>query len=248
MTTLARDAHQALAGVLRDGMTIAVGGFGLCGVPYDLVDAVRASGVRDLTIVSNNMGVDGQGLGVLLENDQVRRVLASYVGENKLFARRYLDGELDVELVPQGTLAERLRAGGAGIPAFYTPTGVGTAVADGKPTAELDGRTYLLEHAIRADLALVHAHTADAAGNLRYRLTARNFNPVVATAAPFTAASVEHLLDPTVEGYLDPDDVVTPGVFVNAVVTTTHGRPIEKRTVRERAPRNAAVPTLRGGA
>ncbi|MGC5167583.1 CoA transferase subunit A [Luteimicrobium sp. DT211] len=235
MTRTAPSAADALAGHLRDGMTIAVGGFGLCGVPYALIDAVRDSGVRDLTVVSNNMGVDGAGLGVLLENDQVARVLASYVGENKRFASLYLDGTLDVELVPQGTLAERLRAGGAGIPAFYTPTGVGTPVADGKPTTEIDGRTYLLERAIRADLALVHAHTGDAAGNLRYRLTARNFNPVVATAAPVTVAEVEHLLDPRADGYLDPDDVVTPGVFVTALVVTDRDRPIEKRTVRARA-------------
>jgi 3-oxoacid CoA-transferase subunit A len=248
MTKLVTTATEALADVLRDGMTIAVGGFGLCGVPYDLVDAVRDSGVRDLTIVSNNMGVDGLGLGVLLENDQVSRVLASYVGENKLFAQRYLDGELDVELVPQGTLAERLRAGGSGIPAFCTPTGVGTEVADGKPTIELDGNTYVLERAITADLALVHAHTGDAAGNLRYRLTARNFNPVVAMAAPVTVATVEHYLDPETEGYLDPDDVVTPGIFVRAVVPTTHERPVEKRTVRVRLPVDPAVPALTGGA
>jgi len=234
MTAVMADAAEALAGRLTDGMTIAVGGFGLCGVPFTLIDAVRDSGVSDLTVVSNNMGVDGQGLGVLLETGQVRRVLASYVGENQLFARMYLDGELDVELVPQGTLAERLRAGGAGIPAFYTPTGVGTSVAEGKPTADFDGRTHVLERAIRADLALVHAHTGDAAGNLRYRLTARNFNPVVATAAPVTVAEVEHLLDPDVDGYLDPDDVVTPGVFVSALVATSAGRPIEKRTVRAR--------------
>ncbi|MCK9795936.1 CoA transferase subunit A [Isoptericola sp. 4D.3] len=237
------DARAALGGLLHDGMTIAVGGFGLCGVPYALIDAVRDAGVRDLTVVSNNLGVDGLGLGVLLENDQVSRVLASYVGENKLFATRFLNGELDVELVPQGTLAERLRAGGAGIPAFYTPTGVGTPVADGKPTVELDGRTYLLERAIRADLALVHAHTADAAGNLRYRLTARNFNPVVATAAPVTVVEAEHLLDPERDGHLDPDDVHTPGVFVTRVVRTDRERPIEKRTVRERAvPVAFAVP------
>ena len=234
MSAVPSDAREALAGHLTDGMTIAVGGFGLCGVPFTLIDAVRDSGVRDLTIVSNNMGVDGQGLGVLLEAGQVRRVLASYVGENQLFARMYLDGELDVELVPQGTLAERLRAGGAGIPAFYTPTGVGTSVAEGKPTADFDGRTHVLERAIRADLALVHAHTGDAAGNLRYRLTARNFNPVVATAAPVTIAEVEHLLDLEVDGYLDPDDVVTPGVFVRSLVSTTAERPIEKRTVRPR--------------
>ncbi|PJI91140.1 CoA transferase subunit A [Luteimicrobium subarcticum] len=248
MTAVNHDAHDALAGRLHDGMTLAVGGFGLCGVPYDLIDAVRDSGVRDLTVVSNNMGVDGLGLGVLLENDQVSRVLASYVGENKLFAQRYLDGELDVELVPQGTLAERLRAGGAGIPAFYTATGVGTTVAEGKPTTEIDGRTYVLERAIRADLALVHAHVGDAAGNLRYRRTARNFNPVVAMAAPVTVASVATYLDPAVDGYLDPDDVMTPGVFVSALVPTTHDRPIEKRTVRERPPVRSALPVLHGGA
>jgi 3-oxoacid CoA-transferase subunit A len=248
MNRLRPDARSALDGVLRDGMTIAVGGFGLCGVPFDLIDAVRDSGVRDLTIVSNNMGVDGLGLGVLLESDQVAKVLASYVGENRLFARRFLDGELEVELVPQGTLAERLRAGGSGIPAFCTPTGVGTAVAEGKPTIEIDGRTYLLERAIRADLALVHAHTGDAAGNLRYRLTARNFNPAVAAAAPVTVASVERFLDPDTDGFLDPDDVVTPGIFVSAVVLTDHDRPIEKRTVRERPLVDAVASSFPGGA
>lgn len=232
MSTVLGSPAQALAGVLRDGMTIAVGGFGLCGVPFALVEAVRDSGVRGLTIVSNNMGVDGQGLGVLLENDQVTKVLASYVGENKLFARRFLDGDLDVEFVPQGTLAERLRAGGAGIPAFYTPTGVGTPVAEGKATAEFDGRTYLQERGIVADLALVHAATADRAGNLRYRLTARNFNPLVATAAPVAVVEAEHVLD---EGeFLHPDDVHTPGVFVTSVVRTDRDRPVEQRTVRPR--------------
>lgn len=201
-------------------------------MPFSLIEAVRDAGVRDLTVVSNNMGVDGQGLGLLLESDQVSRVLASYVGENKLFAQRYLDGDLDVEFVPQGTLAERLRAGGAGIPAFWTATGVGTPVAEGKPTTEFDGRTYLQERAIVADLALVHARTADGAGNLRYRLTARNFNPVVATAAPVTVVDAEHVLD---EGeFLDPDDVHTPGVFVTSVVRTDHDRPIEQRTTRAR--------------
>ncbi|WP_432493268.1 CoA transferase subunit A [Kineococcus auxinigenes] len=230
MRPIGQDAATALDGVLRDGMTIAVGGFGLCGVPFDLVDAVRDSGVRDLTIVSNNLGVDGVGLGVLLENDQVSRVLASYVGENKLFAKRYLDGDLDVEFVPQGTLAERLRAGGAGIPAFYTPTGYGTPVAEGKPTAEFDGRCYVQERGIVADLGLVHAHTGDAAGNLRYRLSARNFNPLVATAARCTVASVDVLADAP----LHPDDVHTPGIFVDAVVRTTRDKPIEQRTVRPR--------------
>ncbi|GII98859.1 3-oxoacid CoA-transferase subunit A [Sediminihabitans luteus] len=227
-------AAEALRGVVHDGMTVAVGGFGLCGVPFALVEALRDTGVRGLTVVSNNMGTDGQGLGLLLENDQVAKVVASYVGENRLFARRYLDGDLEVELVPQGTLAERLRAGGAGIPAFCTPTGVGTPVADGKPTIDVDGRTFLLERAIRADLSLVHAATGDAAGNLRYRLTARNFNPLVATASFVTVAEVEHLLDPDVDGYLDPDDVMTPGIHVKRLVTTDLPRPIEKLTLRER--------------
>lgn len=224
-------AAEALAGVLEDGMTIAVGGFGLSGIPADLIDAVRDSGVRELTIVSNNMGVDGKGLGVLLENNQVRKVLSSYVGENKLFAKRYLDGDLEVEFVPQGTLAERLRAGGAGIPAFYTPTGAGTSVADGKPTAEFGGRTCILELGIVADLALVHSYRADSAGNLQYRYTARNFNPPVATAGRVTVAEAEIVLDST---FLDPDHVVTPGIFVQHVVHTTREKMIEQRTVRVR--------------
>ena len=175
-------AVEALRDVLADGQLIAVGGFGLCGIPVDLIEAVRDSGVRDLTIVSNNMGVDGKGLGVLLESGQVRKVLASYVGENKLFAAQYLAGQLEVEFNPQGTLAERLRAGGAGIPAFYTATGVGTVIAEGKPHADFDGRTYLLERGIVADVGLVHAYRADPDGNLQYRLSARNFNPLVAAA------------------------------------------------------------------
>src|SRR4051794_13113991 len=190
-----KSAAEALAGHLRDGMTLAVGGFGLSGIPSDLIEAVRDSGVRDLTVVSNNMGVDGLGLGLLLENQQVSKVIASYVGENKLFARQYLDGTLDVEFNPQGTLAERLRAGGAGIPAFYTRTGVGTQVAEGKPTAEFDGITYVQERAIAAALSLVHAHPGDRHGNLTYRLAARNFNPVVATSGRTTVAEVEHLVD-----------------------------------------------------
>ncbi|GAA4549680.1 CoA transferase subunit A [Pseudonocardia xishanensis] len=226
-----KDAREALACLLRDGSTIAVGGFGLCGVPADLIEVVRDSGVRDLVIVSNNMGVDGKALGLLLENRQVRKVIASYVGENRLFARQYLDGELEVEFTPQGSLAERLRAGGAGIPAFYTRTGVGTQVAEGKPTADFDGRTYVLERGIVADLALVHAHTADAFGNLTYRYTARNFNPVVATAGRVTVAEVEHLSDQPIH----PDLVVTPGVFVDRlVVAREREKDIEQRTVRER--------------
>jgi len=230
MSTSYASAHEALRGLLHDGMTIAVGGFGLSGNPSDLIEAVRDSGVRDLTIVSNNMGVDGKGLGLLLENRQVRKVLASYVGENRLFAEQFLDGTLEVEFVPQGTLAERLRAGGAGIPGFYTATGVGTPVAEGKPTAEFDGRRYVLERGIVADLALVHAHTADRAGNLAYRLAARNFNPVVATAGRVTVAEAEVVLD---DGFLDPDAVVTPGVFVQRLVQATpRVKDIEQRTVR----------------
>ncbi|GAA4657730.1 MULTISPECIES: CoA transferase subunit A [Amycolatopsis] len=225
-------AADALADVLTDGITIAVGGFGLSGNPNDLIEAVRDSGVRDLTIVSNNMGVDGKGLGLLLENRQVRKVIASYVGENKLFAQQYLDGELEVEFAPQGTLAERMRAGGAGIPAFYTATGVGTPVAEGKPHAEFDGRTYVQERGIVADLALVHAHTADRAGNLVYRKTSRNFNPLVATCGRVCVAETEVLLD----GYVDPDLVITPGVFVDRlVVARERVKEIEKLTVRPRA-------------
>jgi 3-oxoacid CoA-transferase subunit A len=226
------NAAQLLAEHLQDGMTLAVGGFGLSGIPRDLIEAVRDSGVRDLTVVSNNMGVDGKGLGILLENRQVKKVLASYVGENKQFARQYLDGELEVEFNPQGTLAERLRAGGAGIPAFYTRTGVGTLVAEGKPHAEFDGETYVQERGIVADIALVHAWKGDRDGNLVYRYTARNFNPVVATAGKVTFAEVEHLVE---VGELHPDHVVTPGVFVQHVVQYS-GAPkdIEQRTVRPR--------------
>ncbi|WP_456695903.1 CoA transferase subunit A [Aeromicrobium sp. P5_D10] len=223
-------AAEALAGHLHDGMTLAVGGFGLCGIPSDLIEAVRDSGVRDLTVVSNNMGVDGKGLGLLLENQQVAKVIASYVGENKLFARQYLDGVLEVEFNPQGTLAERMRAGGAGIPAFYTRTGVGTQIAEGKPTAEFDGITYVQERGIVADLALVHAHTGDRYGNLRYRLAARNFNPAVATCGKVTVAEVENLVEA-----VDPELVHTPGVYVTEIVQATDRvKDIEQRTTRPR--------------
>lgn len=227
-------AAEALAGAVSDGMTIAVGGFGLCGIPHNLIIALRDSEVKALTIISNNMGVDGKGLGLLLENRQVAKVLGSYVGENKLFAEQYLRGELEVEFVPQGTLAERLRAGGAGIPAFYTPTGVGTPVAAGKPEAEFDGRRAILERGIIADVALVRAHTADREGNLRYRLTAQNFNPLVAMSGRLTVAEVEHLEDE----YLDPERVNTPGVFVHRIVSVEDPlKDIEQRTVlvREQA-------------
>lgn len=230
MSKIRLSAADAIAGVVSDGMTIAVGGFGLCGNPFDLIQALRDTGARDLTIVSNNMGTDGQGLGLLLENDQVRKVIASYVGGNQLFAERTLAGDLEVEFVPQGTLAERLRAGGAGVPAFYTPTGVGTEVAEGKPTAQFDGRTCVLERAIVADVALVHAYRADREGNLTYRQTARNFNPLVATAGRITIVETE-MLDSA--DHLDPDVVVTPGIFVNRLVLVAQRRkPIEQRTVR----------------
>jgi 3-oxoacid CoA-transferase subunit A len=229
MARIAETARAALDGVVRDGMTVAVGGFGLCGNPFDLIEALRDTGVRDLTIISNNMGVDGQGLGLLLENGQVSKVIASYVGENKLFAQQFLDGRLDVEFTPQGTLAERIRAGGAGIPAFYTRTGVGTSVAEGKPLAQFDGEVFVQERGIVADLALVHAHTADAAGNLTYRMTARNFNPVVATCGVVTVAEADVLLS----GYLDPDLVTTPGIYVDGLVLSgSRVKPIEQRTVR----------------
>ncbi|WP_285242142.1 CoA transferase subunit A [Pseudarthrobacter sp. fls2-241-R2A-127] len=232
MNKLQPSATAALEGALQDGMTLAVGGFGLSGIPADLIEAVRDSGVKDLTVVSNNMGVDGKGLGVLIEAGQVRKVIASYVGENKLFAEQYLAGKLEVEFTPQGTLAERLRAAGAGIPAFYTKTGVGTLVAEGKPHEEFDGETFVQERAIKADIALVRAHTADTDGNLTYRFTARNFNPVVATAGVLTIAEAEVIVTP---GELDPNHIVTPGVFVQRLVqATARVKDIEQRTVRQR--------------
>ncbi|UKA50406.1 CoA transferase subunit A [Arthrobacter sp. FW305-123] len=233
MAKIQQSAAQALHDLMADGLTIAVGGFGLSGIPADLIEAVRDSGAKDLTVVSNNMGVDGKGLGVLIEAGQVRKVIASYVGENKLFAEQYLAGQLEVEFTPQGTLAERLRAGGAGIPAFYTRTGVGTLVAEGKPLEEFDGVTYVRERAITADVALVHAHTADTDGNLIYRYTARNFNPVVATAGAVTIAEAEVIVQP---GELDPNHIVTPGVYVQRLVQATDRvKDIEQRTVRQRA-------------
>lgn len=233
MTKHWSSAAEALHEVVRDGATIAVGGFGLSGNPTDLIEALRDTGATDLTIVSNNMGVDGKGLGILLENRQVRKVVASYVGENKLFAKQFLDGELEVEFTPQGTLAERLRAGGAGIAGFYTKTGVGTPVAEGKPTEVFDGETYVLERGIVADVALVHAFRADREGNLVFRQTARNFNPIVATAGRLTIAEAEEVVE---DGYLDPNTVVTPGIFVQRLVTATpRVKDIEQRTVRPAA-------------
>ncbi|WP_213571423.1 CoA transferase subunit A [Rhodococcus sp. USK13] len=219
-----------LQDLLFDGMTLAVGGFGVSGVPVDLIEAVRDSNAKDLVVVSNNMGLDGAGLGLLLEAGQVRRIVCSYVGENALFAQQYLDGAIEVEFNPQGTLAERLRAGGAGIPAFYTPTGVGTVVAEGKPHQEFDGRTYVLERGIVADLSLVRAHVADGFGNLAYRYTARNFNPVVAAAGRVTIAEAERIVE---VGELSPESITTPGVYVQHVVQASdRPKAIEQRTVR----------------
>ncbi|HEY1468684.1 MAG TPA: CoA transferase subunit A [Candidatus Acidoferrum sp.] len=214
---------------LRDGMAILMGGFGLCGIPENLIAAVRRQGTKDLTIVSNNAGVEDFGIGLLLQNRQVKKMISSYVGENKLFERLVLSGELQVELNPQGTLAERLRAGGAGIPAFYTPTGYGTMVAEGKETREFDGRNYVLERALRGDFAFVKAWKGDRWGNLIFRKTARNFNPMMATAADYVVAEVEHVVEP---GQLDPDQVHTPGIFVNAIFQgANYLKRIEKRTV-----------------
>ncbi len=229
------DARTALAGLLKDGMTIMAGGFGLCGTPNALIEAIRESGVKDLTVISNNAGIDGAGLGILLETRQIRKMISSYVGENATFARQYLAGELEIEFNPQGTLAERIRSGGAGIPAFYTRTGVGTAVAEGKPTAVFDGETYIMERTLFADLAIVHAFMGDHEGNLRYRKTGRNFNPIMATAARVTVAQVEHLVRP---GEIDADDIHTPGIFVKRILDLpqTYEKQIEQRTVRKLNP------------
>lgn len=215
---------------IRDGATVIVGGFGLCGIPENAILALRERGVKDLTIVSNNCGVDDWGLGLLLANKQIRKMVASYVGENKIFEQQFLSGELEVELVPQGTLAERIRAGGAGIPAFYTPTGAGTKVAEGKEQREFDGRTYLMERGIASDFSLVKAWKADTLGNLVYRKTARNFNPLAAAAAKVTIAEVEEIVAP---GELDPDSIHTPGIYVQRLLLgPAYEKRIEKRTVQ----------------
>jgi len=226
------DATAALDGLLRDGMMLMSGGFGLCGIPEALIAAVAESGVKDLTVVSNNAGVDGIGLGVMLETRQISKMISSYVGENKLFAKQFLDGDLTVEFNPQGTLAERIRAGGAGIPAFYTKTGVGTSVAEGKEVREFDGEPYVMERGLFADVAIVHAWKGDTEGNLVYRKTARNFNPMMATAAKVTVAEVEHLVEP---GELDPDQIMTPGIYVNRIIHFPNAsKHIEQRTTRPR--------------
>ena len=219
----------ALEGLAKDGITVAVGGFGLCGIPEQLILALRDSGAKGLTCVSNNAGVDDWGLGLLLKTRQIRKMVSSYVGENAEFERQFMSGELELEFCPQGTLAERLRAGGAGIPAFYTRTGVGTVVADGKPLEVFDGETFVMERGIRADLALVKAWKADRFGNLVFRKTARNFNPMVATSGRVTVAEVEELVE---VGSIDADQVHTPGIFVDRVVLTRSEKRIEQRTVR----------------
>jgi 3-oxoacid CoA-transferase subunit A len=222
-------AAKALEGLTRDGITVAVGGFGLCGIPEQLILALRESGAKSLTCVSNNAGVDDWGLGLLLQTRQIRKMVSSYVGENAEFERQFMSGELELEFCPQGTLAERLRAGGAGIPAFYTRTGVGTVVAEGKPSEMFDGETFVMERGIRADLALVKAWKADPFGNLVFRKTARNFNPMVATSGKVTVAEVEEIVP---LGAIDADQVHTPGIFVDRIVATRSEKRIEQRTVR----------------
>jgi len=237
MNKVHADAKSALAGLLKDGMTIMAGGFGLCGIPETLIHAIRDAGVKNLTVVSNNAGVDGKGLGVLLDTKQVKKMISSYVGENKTFMQQYLAKELEIEFNPQGTLAERIRAGGAGIPAFFTKTGVGTMIAEGKDVREFDGNRYVMERGIVADLSIVHAYIGDTEGNLAYRKTARNFNPVMATAGKVTVAEVEHLVRP---GEIDPDHIITPGVFVQRMIHVPNAaKYIEQRTVRKRTAADA---------
>lgn len=228
MNKIVKTADEAVAGV-KDGMTLLFGGFGLCGIPENSIDAIQRLGVKGLTCVSNNAGVDGFGLGKLLETKQIKKMVSSYVGENALFAEMFLSGELEVELTPQGTLAEKIRAGGAGIPAFYTPTGVGTKVAEGKPIQEFDGRPYVLERSITGEFAFVKAWKADPFGNLVFRKTARNFNPMIATAGKITIAEVEEIVP---MGELDPDQIHTPGIFVQRVLLGKFEKRIEQRTVR----------------
>jgi len=230
------DAHSALADIVRDGLTVMAGGFGVSGLPENLILALRDSGASGLTVISNNAGIDGFGLGLLLERRQIRKMVSSYVGENKLFEKQYLSGELEVEFNPQGTLAERIRAGGAGIHGFFTRTGAGTLVAEGKEQRVVDGETYVFEKGLTADLSLVKAWKGDTEGNLVYRKTARNFNPNMATAGRITIAEVEHLVAP---GELDPDLVHTPGIFVQRIIQgTNYVKPIENRTVRQRSQEN----------
>lgn len=233
MNKLYPSAAAALDGIVRDGQMLAVGGFGLCGIPEALIEALKASGAKNLTVISNNAGVDGFGLGKLLETRQIKKMISSYVGENKEFERQYLAGELELEFTPQGTLAEKLRAGGAGIPAFFTKTGVGTLVAEGKEQREFDGETYVMERSLVPDVSLVKADVADRSGNLRFNLTARNFNPAVATAGKVCVVEVERIVE---VGEIAPDDVHLPGIYVQRIVLNAHPeKRIEKRTTRPRA-------------
>ena len=239
MKKLYHSAKAALADIVHDGQLMAVGGFGLCGIPEALIAALRDSGTKDLTVISNNAGVDGFGLGQLLETRQIKRMISSYVGENKEFERQYLAGELELEFTPQGTLAEKLRAGGAGIPAFFTRTGVGTLVAEGKETREFDGHVYVMERALNPDVSLVKAWKADKSGNLIFRRTARNFNPAVAMAGRITVVEVEQIVE---TGTFDPDAVHLPGIYVHRIVlNATPEKRIEKRTITERVPAREGV-------
>ncbi|AJP49373.1 succinyl-CoA:3-ketoacid-CoA transferase [Rugosibacter aromaticivorans] len=233
MNKIFPSATEALKGIVKDNQLLAVGGFGLCGIPEALIDALLASGVKGLTVISNNAGIDGFGLGKLLESRQIKKMIASYVGENKEFERQYLSGELEVELTPQGTLAEKLRAGGAGIPAFFTKTGVGTLVAEGKELRDFEGGTYVLERSLVPEVSLVKAHVADKSGNLQFRLTARNFNPAVAMAGKVCIVEVEHIVE---TGALDPDQIHLPGIYVHRIVHNPNPeKRIEKITLREKA-------------
>jgi 3-oxoacid CoA-transferase subunit A len=233
MNKVYASAAEALKGIVKDGQLLAVGGFGLCGIPEALIAALRDSGVKNLSVISNNAGVDGFGLGQLLETRQIKKMISSYVGENKEFERQYLAGELELEFTPQGTLAEKLRAGGAGIPAFFTKTGVGTLVAEGKETREFDGQLYVMERSLVPDVSLVQAHKADKSGNLIFRRTARNFNPAAAMAGRITVAEVEQIVE---TGSLDPDEVHLPGIYVHRIVlNATPEKRIEKRTLTEKA-------------
>jgi 3-oxoacid CoA-transferase subunit A len=226
------DAKTALAGLLKDGMLIMAGGFGLCGIPETLIQAIRESGIKNLTVVSNNAGIDGVGLGLLLDTKQIKKMISSYVGENKTFAAQFLAGELEIEFNPQGTLAERIRAGGAGIPAFYTRTGAGTQIAEGKEERIFNGDRYIMETGLVADLSIVHAWKGDTEGNLVYRKTARNFNPMMATAGKVTVAEVENLVQP---GEINPDHIITSGVYVKRIIHVPNAvKHIEQRTVRKR--------------
>jgi 3-oxoacid CoA-transferase subunit A len=237
------DARAALAGVLKDGMTIMAGGFGLCGIPEALILAIRDSGVKNLTVVSNNCGTDGKGLGLLLDTRQIKKMISSYVGENKTFMNQFLANELEIEFNPQGTLAERIRAGGAGVPAFFTKTGVGTQIAEGKEVREFEGQKYVMERGLVADLSIVHAYRGDTEGNLVYRKTARNFNPPMATAGRVTVAEVEQLVQP---GDLNPDHIITPGIYVQRIIHVPNAvQHIEQRTTRKRT--QAEAPAGAGG-